>query len=73
MYGGHVVARLSDNVRHYRREAGLSQVELADKAGIGATSVARIEGGHMENPRVQTVVKLARALGVAPRDLMPEE
>jgi transcriptional regulator with XRE-family HTH domain len=66
------VARLSHNVRHYRRAAGLSQLELARKAGVGASSVARIEGGHMENPRVQTVVKLARALGIEPRDLMPD-
>ena len=68
-----VVARVSDNLRYYRRAAGLSQEQLAERAGVGSTTVARIEAGGMENPRVNTLVKLAKALSIDPRDLMPDE
>lgn len=66
-----VMGRLSDNLRHARRAAGLSQVELAERAGVGAATIARIEAGGMD-PRVSTLEKLARALGVDARTLMPD-
>jgi transcriptional regulator with XRE-family HTH domain len=44
---------------------------LAEKAGVGAATIARIEGGGMD-PRVSTLEKLARALGVDARSLMPD-
>jgi transcriptional regulator with XRE-family HTH domain len=67
------VARLSDNLRHARRDAGLSQAELAKRSGVGAATVARIEAGAIDNPRLNTLRDLARALGIDPRDLVPDE
>jgi transcriptional regulator with XRE-family HTH domain len=66
-----VVGRIGDNLRHARRAAGLSQAELADRAGVGAATVARLEAGNMD-PRVSTLEKLARALGMDARTLMPD-
>jgi len=45
-----------------RRAAGLSQAQLAEKAGISRNTVARLETvGH--TPSVAIAIALARALG----------
>lgn len=45
-----------------RRAAGLSQAELAEKAGIRAETLSRLENGR-GNPTVATVKKILYALG----------
>jgi len=64
------VAPLRENLREARRRAALTQGELADKAGVGITTIVRIETGEITEPRVSTLRKLAEALGVEPRDLL---
>jgi len=49
--------------------AGLSQEDLAFRAGIHRTQVSLLEGGR-RMPRVFTLVCLAGALGVTPNDLL---
>lgn len=44
-----------------REAAGITQQELADKAGIPQTTVARIERGT--NTSIETLTKIASALG----------
>lgn len=43
--------------------------ELAEKAGVDWSAINRIELGKA-NPRLDTLEKLAKALGVGLRDLM---
>jgi transcriptional regulator with XRE-family HTH domain len=43
----------------------LSQEQLADAAGVHVTHLGGVERG-VRNPNYATIVKLARALGVAP-------
>lgn len=52
-------------LRALRKAAELSQAELADKAGIQANAIARLERGERE-PTWPTVLKLAESLGVTP-------
>ncbi len=66
------MAPLKEKLRTERRRAALTQEELAEKAGVGIATIARIEGGRMEEPRVSTLRKLAKALGIEPRDLLEE-
>jgi len=40
---------------------------------VGAATVARIEAGTIDDPRISTLQKLAKALGLDARDLMPDE
>ncbi|MFO7948986.1 MAG: helix-turn-helix domain-containing protein [Candidatus Fermentibacteraceae bacterium] len=40
-----VMRRAGGLVRHHRRKAGLTQLELADLAGVGKTTVFDIEHG----------------------------
>jgi transcriptional regulator with XRE-family HTH domain len=55
----------------FRRARGWSQVRLAGIAGVGTTIVAAIEHGRIARLRVETLVRIARALGCAVVDLVP--
>jgi transcriptional regulator with XRE-family HTH domain len=65
------VVRLT-RLRAVRERQALNQRELAEKAGLTASTLSRIEAGVQE-PYSSTVRKLARALGVKPADLMAPE
>jgi len=56
-------------LRYQRMLAGLTQEELADKAGISRQTVILLEAGRQE-PRPSSIKKLARALHVKPAELM---
>ncbi|MCK1817393.1 helix-turn-helix domain-containing protein [Streptomyces sp. XM4011] len=58
-------------IREARLHANLSQEELAERANLDRKTVSRIEGGVM-SPRVDSLLDIADALGVSPRDLLPE-
>jgi transcriptional regulator with XRE-family HTH domain len=59
------------NIRVYRAAKGLSQEDLAEKAGIKRTYIGSIERGEVD-PRLGTVNKVANGLGMdAFRLLMP--
>ncbi len=49
-------------VRAARRRAGVSQSELAERAGTSQPSIARLEKGQV-SPTVITLDRIARALG----------
>ena len=57
-----------------RKERGLSQSQLATKAGIHVQALARIERGDrpIANVRLSTALALADALGVDPHLLLDE-
>ena len=57
------------NVAALRKEAGYSQEELAFRADVHRTEVSLIERGKRD-PRLGTLVKLSRALDVAPAILI---
>jgi transcriptional regulator with XRE-family HTH domain len=61
--------RIGANVRRMRKEEGLSQFELAWRAGLDRTQVSQWENG-VQVPRVLTVVKLAGALRRTPDDVL---
>jgi transcriptional regulator with XRE-family HTH domain len=61
--------RFAANLKRLRLAAGLSQEELGFRADIHRTQTSFIEGGH-RLPRLDTLVKLAGALGVTPNDLL---
>jgi transcriptional regulator with XRE-family HTH domain len=63
---------LADNLKWYRAKIGLSQDQLARKAGITYSTLTKLESGVNQNPKVKTLQQLAQALEVTLDDLMKE-
>lgn len=61
--------RLGKNVRRLRKHSGLSQESLAGRSDLHPTEISRLERGVRE-PRLGTIVRVARALGVRPAELL---
>lgn len=61
--------RFGRNVAYHRREQELSQEALAALADFHPTEISRLERGVRE-PRLSTIVRVARALKVKPSDLL---
>lgn len=61
--------RFGANLNHARRAAGLSQERLAARAGLHRTEIGLLEQGRRV-PRIDTLARLAGAIGVAPGELM---
>ena len=55
--------KLGSKVQRLRHDQGLSQEELADRAGLHRTYVSGVERG-VRNPTLTVIERLARALGV---------
>ncbi|QLQ38619.1 ATP-binding protein [Micromonospora robiginosa] len=55
---------LSDLLRGHRLAAGLTQAELAERAGVGVRTVRDLERGRATRPQRTTVDLLADALGL---------
>jgi transcriptional regulator with XRE-family HTH domain len=51
-------------VRAHRRRLGLTQEELAGRAGVGLRTVRDIETGRVGRPRQTTVRRLAEVFGL---------
>jgi transcriptional regulator with XRE-family HTH domain len=65
----HTVVYVGENLRRIRTLNALTQEQLAQRAGVQAATVARIERDERE-PHMTTIRKLADALGVHPRELV---
>jgi transcriptional regulator with XRE-family HTH domain len=63
---------IGKNIREAREAQGLMVSEVARRAGLTVSGVQFVEDGRVRNPSVDTVVKIARALGVAPGELLKE-
>lgn len=61
--------QFGSNLRYLRRRAGLSQEELAFRANLHRTAVGMLERG-VRVARVDTLIKLAGALGATPAELL---
>lgn len=60
---------IAKNIKKYRTEKGLSQDKLARLADIAHATIIKIESGGIQSPTIDTVQKIAKALGVGLEDL----
>lgn len=61
---------LARNIQKVRKSKGLTQEELAEKLGISLTYMGRIEIAQ-RIPNLKMLYRIAEALGVKVRDLIP--
>jgi transcriptional regulator with XRE-family HTH domain len=67
------VAQVNDRVRMLRKERGLTQEEVARRAGLTLNSYGGIERGHVRDPHLSSLGAIAQALGVPIEALVSEE
>lgn len=60
---------LGTNLREARMRLGLTQEQVAQRSGVHATEVSRIEAGKRD-PQVSTLRRLAEAVQVKPGQLL---
>ncbi|MHA2096394.1 MAG: helix-turn-helix domain-containing protein [Candidatus Hodarchaeales archaeon] len=53
------------NLVKIRKQKGWSQEKLAVESGISYNTIIKIERGGIENPKIETVIKLADALNIS--------
>jgi transcriptional regulator with XRE-family HTH domain len=65
------MVRIGDKLREARTRKLMTQQELADKSGVGVTTIVRIERNQVD-PQFRNIRKLAKALDIAPTELIGE-
>jgi transcriptional regulator with XRE-family HTH domain len=60
---------LGANVKRERKRLGLSQEGLGQLCDLNMTEISRIEGAKRD-PRLTTIVKVAKGLGIPPSRLL---
>jgi transcriptional regulator with XRE-family HTH domain len=63
---------IGSRIRAARKTAGLSQEELARRAGMSLKGMSYIERGHIEDPHYSSLSKIADALGVSVGELLED-
>jgi len=61
---------ISENIKRLRAKLDMTQHDLAKKADIKYTTLMKVESGTVNKPSVQTMAKIAKALGVSIEDLI---
>jgi len=64
-----IMSTIGKNIKKLRQEKGISQDKLSKLADISLNTVVKIELDQSPNPTLETIQKLAKALGVSLDDL----
>lgn len=69
-----IISLLCQRLKEYRLAARMSQKELADKSGVGLTTISHIEQGVNRNITLNNFISLLRVVGMEQRllELLPE-
>lgn len=62
--------RLGHNLKRRRLKLNMSQEDLARRADLKLSNVAKLEGGFNDNPTLSTLLALARVLTKGSIDLL---
>lgn len=60
---------VGDNIRKFRKQKKMTQKELGNKLGISQSAINQFENNKTA-PKLTTIIKIADALDVLPRDLI---
>jgi len=63
---------LSKNIRFYRKAENMTQAQLAERLGVGRTTVGEYEAGRNE-PDVETLIRIADIFDITLDELLGRE
>ena len=63
-------SKIAKNIKNIRQEKGISQDRLSKLADLSLNTVVTMESGANPNPTIETLSKIAKALGVRVEDLI---
>ncbi|MDD4875041.1 MAG: helix-turn-helix transcriptional regulator [Candidatus Pacebacteria bacterium] len=58
------------NLKRLREQKGWTQEKLAQQSGVSYHTLIKIERGTIQDPRIETVANIARALGLSLDELV---
>jgi DNA-binding XRE family transcriptional regulator len=61
---------IAKNIKKFRQEKSISQDRLSKLADLSLNTIVNIESGGNPNPTIETLNKIANALGVKVDDLL---
>jgi transcriptional regulator with XRE-family HTH domain len=64
------ITNVSKNIKRHRKARKLSQDKLSKLADVSQATIIKIESGGIQNPTIDTVQKIAKALGIGVDDLI---
>jgi len=62
--------KISDNLKKLRAKKGYSLEKVARLADLSLNTIVKIENGVNQNPTIETLTKIAKALEVGVDDLI---
>lgn len=63
-------SKIAKNIKNIRQEKDISQDRLSKLADLSLNTVVTVESGANPNPTIETLSKIAKALGVRVEDLL---
>jgi len=64
--------KIGENIRKLRQQKKISQDRLSKEADLALNTIVKIEIGESPNPTVETLEKIAKALGISVGDLFKD-
>jgi transcriptional regulator with XRE-family HTH domain len=63
-------SNIAKNIKKLRKEKGISQDRLSKLADLSLNTIVNIESGNNPNPTIETLQKIAKALGVSIEEII---
>ncbi|MDP4146346.1 MAG: helix-turn-helix domain-containing protein [Bacillota bacterium] len=67
------MTHIGAKIKKLREDMNLTLKDLAEKSGVGKSTISEIETGKATNPKTATLQKLSNVLGVTVNDLLSTE
>jgi len=64
------ISTISENIKKVRNKKDISQDRLSKMADVAYNTIIKIESGTIQNPTINTLSKIAKALDVKVDDLI---
>jgi transcriptional regulator with XRE-family HTH domain len=64
------MSTIGKNIKKFRRDKGFSQDKLSKLADLSLNTVVKIELDESPNPTIETIQRIAKALGVSVDNLL---